>query len=164
MHFETVFDVAQAGYRHWWFPAIGLIFVAIGTLFVFFPRAMTMIFSFGFSRQPRRAFAWTSLGFSLVWTVAAFALTLGDYIVARNALISGQAGVIEGVVTDFRPMPYEGHADESFTVSGKRFSYSDYSVTAGFNNTRSHGGPIDNGVYVRITHRGNTILRLEIAR
>jgi hypothetical protein len=61
-------------------------------------------------------------------------------------------------------MPREGHADESFVVGGRRFSYSDYSVTPGFNNTRSHGGPIDNGVYVRITHRGNTILRLEIAR
>jgi hypothetical protein len=105
------------------------------------------------------------LGFSLIWMVAAFALTLRDYIVARDALISGQASVIEGLVTDFRSMPHAGgHAEESFAVSGQRFSYSDYSPTAGFNNTRSHGGPIDNGVHVRITHRGSTILRLEIAR
>jgi hypothetical protein len=74
------------------------------------------------------------------------------------------AGLHGGPVTDFRPMPREGHADESFVVGGRRFSYSDYSVTPGFSNTRSHGGPIDNGVYVRITHRDNTILRLEIAR
>jgi hypothetical protein len=29
MEFETVFDLAQAGYK-WWFPAYGLIFVGIG--------------------------------------------------------------------------------------------------------------------------------------
>jgi hypothetical protein len=164
MHFETVFDVAQAGYKNWWFPACGLILVAVGALLVFFPRVATIIFTFGLGRQPGRGFAWTYFIFSLVWTVATFALTLGDYIAARNALISGRANVVEGVVTDFRPMPYEGHARESFVVAGKEFSYSDFGVTAGFNNTRSHGGPIDKGVYVRVTHRGNTILRLEIAR
>jgi hypothetical protein len=70
----------------------------------------------------------------------------------------------EGVVTDFRSMPFKGHAVESFVVGGQRFSCSDYNVTAGFNNTRSHGGPIDKTLYVRITHRGNTILRLEVRR
>jgi hypothetical protein len=92
--------------------------------------------------------------------VAAFALTLEDYMAVANALAPGDVTVTEGVVTDFRTMPYEGHAQESFVVGGQRFSYADYSVTAGFNNTRSHGGPIDNVLYVRVTHRGNTILRL----
>jgi hypothetical protein len=59
-------------------------------------------------------------------------------------------------------MPYGGHADEKFTVNGATFSYSDYSVTAGFNNTKSHGGPIDEGKRVRVTHLGNIIVRLEV--
>jgi hypothetical protein len=84
--------------------------------------------------------------FGVVWTVVSFAATLGDYIDARTALATGKVTVIEGLVTDFRPMPYSGHANESFVVGGTRFSYSDYAVTAAFNNTRSHGGPIDNGV------------------
>jgi hypothetical protein len=102
--------------------------------------------------------------FGLVWSLAVLAATLSDYIALRQAVASGQVTITEGVVTDFRPLPYSGHANESFVVGGKRFSYSDYSATAGFNNTRSHGGPIESGIYVRITHRGNTILRLEIAR
>jgi len=53
---------------------------------------------------------------------------------------------------------------ESFTVGGRRFSYSDYEVTAGFNNTASHGGPIRAGLHVRVTYWGNLILRLEVAR
>jgi hypothetical protein len=164
MHFETVFDVAQAGYRHWWFPAGGLILVAVGAFFVFLPRHTAILFPSGLQGQWRRWFGWSYLIFSVVWTVVALVSTLGGYIDARRALASGKASVVEGVVTDFRPMPRAGHAHESFVVGGQRFFYSDYSVTAGFNNTRSHGGPIDNGVYVRITHRGNTILRLEIAR
>jgi hypothetical protein len=40
------------------------------------------------------------------------AVTPGDYIGARNALASEDVAVIEGIATDFRPMPYEGHANE----------------------------------------------------
>ncbi len=53
--------------------------------------------------------------------------------------------VVEGRITNFVPMPYEGHADENFAVSGVQFSYSDYGVSDAFNNTSSHGGPIKAG-------------------
>jgi len=61
-------------------------------------------------------------------------------------------------------MPYTGHQDETFTVNGVRFSYSDFGVTCGFNNSASHGGPIREGLQVRIHYVGNAILRLEVAR
>ncbi len=53
---------------------------------------------------------------------------------------------------------------ERFTVCGAAFSYSDYAVTAGFNNTSSHGGPIREGIWVRIAHLGNSIARVELAK
>jgi hypothetical protein len=61
-------------------------------------------------------------------------------------------------------MPYAGHAEESFSVSGVPFRYSDFQITDGFNNTSSHGGPIKSDSYVRICYdpSGNVILRLEI--
>jgi hypothetical protein len=65
-------------------------------------------------------------------------------------------------VRNFKPMPYAGHAEESFDVAGVPFRYSDYQVSVGFNNTASHGGPIREGLPVRISFVGNTILRLEI--
>ncbi len=61
-------------------------------------------------------------------------------------------------------MPVNGHKDESFIVDGQRFTYSDFVGTAGFNHTRSQGGPIHNGIHVRIHHVGNEIARWEIAR
>lgn len=36
-------------------------------------------------------------------------------------------------------MPYTGHDEETFDVKGVKFWCSDYIVTAGFNNTASHG-------------------------
>jgi hypothetical protein len=61
-------------------------------------------------------------------------------------------------------MPYAGHANEHFTVCGVPFSYSDYVVTEGFNRTSSHGGPMREGLWVRITYVGDIIARLEIAK
>jgi hypothetical protein len=164
MHFETAFDLVEVGYKSWWFPAFGLIFIPIGIAFLFVPGLSRFISWRLLPNRWRRVSDWLSLGFALIWTFGTFILTFTEYIAARDALTSGRYSVAEGQVVGFKPMPYEGHGRESFTVAGKRFSYSDFEVMPGFNNTHSHGGPIDNGVYVRVTYSGNTILRLEIAR
>lgn len=70
--------------------------------------------------------------------------------------------MVQGYVTNFRPMPYEGHQDECFSVQSETFCYSDYGITAGFNNSASHGGPIREGLPVRVSYVGNTIVRLEV--
>ena len=112
------------------------------------------------------------LGFAIFWTVVSFAGTYGDYRGAIAAMHNGSALVTEGKVEHFVPMRYTGHASESFTVAGVGFGYSDYQITAGFNNTTSHGGPIYEGLPVRIWYRdlgrkfggGNEILRLDVKR
>ena len=102
--------------------------------------------------------------FAVVWTVVSFAATYTEYHSTATALSVGRFAIVEGPVTDFVPMPYAGHSDESFVVGGRRFSYSDFVVTSGFHNAASHGGPIREGLYVRVTYLGNLILRLEIAQ
>src|SRR5262245_32044716 len=47
-------------------------------------------------------------------------------------------------------LPECGQAKESFVVNGRRFEYSDYTATAEFNHARSHGGPMREGIHVRI--------------
>jgi hypothetical protein len=156
MQYMTVFDVTQSGYRQWPFAAFGLIFVVVGAGLVFFRHQLR--------GRMHRFFPFAFLGFAVVWTLTAFVSTAGSYSRLASDLRAGRCEVTEGVVTTFHPMPYGGHQMESFVVSGRRFEYSDYVVTAGFNNTASHGGPIQQGVRVRIHHRGNDIARLEIAR
>lgn len=81
---------------------------------------------------------------------------------AAQALREGRVSIIEGRVEDFVPMPYGGHPEEQFTVSGVRFSYSDYVIQPCFNNTSSHGGPVRKGMWVRLSYRDNCILKIEV--
>jgi hypothetical protein len=90
--------------------------------------------------------------------------TFFDYWELRQALKSGDFKVVEGMVVDFVPMPYSGHAKERFSVNGRLYEYSDFAVSAGFNNTQSQGGPIREGLIVRIADVRGKIARLEIAR
>lgn len=76
---------------------------------------------------------------------------------------SGDFQVTAGVVRNMKPMPYEGHSQETFIVANVMFRYSDYDILrGGFRNTSSHGGPIREGLNVRIAHRDGRILKLEI--
>ena len=156
MEYELVFDVARGGYTNWPFAAGGILFVIIGIGLVFFRRSLPS--------NTSKFFPYLFLGFAVVWTLIAFFATTGGYSRLASALREGRCEVTEGVVSDFHPMPYGGHEMEWFVVNDKRFEYSDYVVTAGFNNTASHGGPMRKGLRVRIHYRGNDIARLEIAQ
>jgi hypothetical protein len=70
--------------------------------------------------------------------------------------------VIEGEVTSFQPMPRGGHGQECFSVESKSFCYSDNVLTPGFNQTTLYGGPMRQGIRVRVGYIENVILRLEI--
>ncbi len=157
--YQIVFDITEAGFRYWWFSASGLAVVVAGLMMVLWQRRLTHV---GASRA-RRAFAWFFLSFGVLWTLVTFTDTYGEYRRLIRAVEAREVAYVEGIVENFVPMPYGGHSSERFEVGGKRFEYSDYRVTAGFNNTRSHGGPIREGRRVRIGYVGNTIVRLEVA-
>ncbi|HKF49751.1 MAG TPA: hypothetical protein VKB38_20490 [Terracidiphilus sp.] len=152
--YRLVFDIAQQGYK-WWFPACGLGIIAIGFVF-------HQLGKLGILRRPGRLFPYFFFGFACFWTIVVFVSTGSEYRRIRSAYRDGHYKVVEGVVTNFQPMPYSGHQDECFTVELQTFCYSDYSVTPGFNNTASHGGPIYEGLPVRVAYVGNVIVRLEV--
>lgn len=158
--YDVVFDVATAGYRQWTFPAFGLIFIAIAVAFAIYELRRAPP---GARARSRILFAIAYGGFATVWTISAFWSTYADYLRLRRALDTGAYEVVEGAVTDLVPMPKAGHALEHFVVDGHRFAYSDFVVTAGFNTTTAYGGPIREGLRVRIADVGGEIARLEIA-
>ena len=79
----------------------------------------------------------------------------------------GDYQIVEGYVEDFHPMPQQGHDQESFTVEGVKFSYSDFVLQYGYHNARSRGGVITgNGQHLRIgytrySYLGNVIVYIE---
>jgi hypothetical protein len=164
MTFKTIFDASEQGYTTGWFAAYGLIFVAAGVLLVWRPAFVQPLLPAGLRSGERPIFVWLFLLFASLWTAGSFLVTYSRHQAAVSDLRAGRYSVVEGPVTDFVPMPFTGHALESFTVNGRRFSYSDFVVTSGFHNTASHGGPIREGLYVRISYSGNLILRLEAAQ
>lgn len=122
------------------------------------------------SRAAQRISGFFIIALSLVAGWALFRAVIVDYLHRKTQLKTGQYSVVEGPVEHFVPMPNQGHASESFDVQGVGFSYSTYEITSCFNHTTSHGGPIHEGLQVRIAYvptgrkyEPNCILRLEIA-
>ena len=107
---------------------------------------------------------------ALALFVAFGAFVVTQWLQARSALLTGRAQVVEGIVENYHPMPYQGHERERFTVQGVSFAYSDYTVSPGLNQTRSHGGPDLEGRHVRIHYLRMvgrpppTILKVEVRR
>ena len=92
----------------------------------------------------------------LYFLVGSFLFTFGTTIAAVQSyrdgpqrLAEGRALVVEGVVEGFQPMR-TGHDTEHFTVRGVRFSYSNFIYGQGFNQTTWAGGPMREGLRVRI--------------
>jgi len=108
---------------------------------------------------------------SILFVIGYFTLHSNDELIKLKGMyLNNNYEIVEGIVENFDPMPYGGHKLESFEVNGIKFSYSDYHSTAGytpvFSKTRSHGGPIYEGLYVKIYYihdenfNNNFIIRL----
>ncbi|MEL1251866.1 hypothetical protein [Aurantiacibacter gilvus] len=138
------------------FPIMGIL------LFVFAPKLPNLI-------SPRSMLARRVIaGFVVLFSVPlALIVTVSRYNDRSDwtaQLASGEADFVEGCLDWFHPMPRDGHESEIVAVDGRVFRYSDFNLTTPFNNTRSHGGPIESTSAVRIWHDGNAILRLEVRR
>jgi hypothetical protein len=106
----------------------------------------------------------------LVFVVSSLVLGVAGYDHVRQVRDdrateqSGNLGLVEGCLQGFHPMPVDGHDHERILVNGTSFSYSDFDEsTPGFNNTSSHGGPIQADSAVQIHYIGNTIVKLAVS-
>lgn len=161
MNYQTIFEATSEPYRNLTFLIPGLAVSAVGAVLVWRP---ALLERFGYKQRGWRVFSWLFFLFAVLWTLSAGFLLVSRDLAASQELARGNCSVIEGVVENFHPMPKSGHDTERFEVNGVHFSYSDYATSRGFNNTASHGGPISEGLQVRICHNSGDILRLEVAR
>lgn len=77
----------------------------------------------------------------------------------EGRLASGDVTVLSGRVNDYSSTNW---TSECFTVQSHRFCYKDGGGT-GFHQTALNGGPIREGLQVRVTSVGADIVRLEVA-
>lgn len=161
MSFRTVFDVSQQGFQTWHMIGIGLILTISGAFLVFRPEFMAFLLPTGPQGNIRAIFSKIFFGFALFWTACVSTITIVGYLRARYDLSHGYYSVVEGPVTQFEAGG--AHRMESFSVHGVRFTYVDGEETSGFHTSVAYGGPIREGVWVRVTYKANLILRLEVA-
>jgi hypothetical protein len=101
--------------------------------------------------------------FGTVWTIvwAFVVLCFVDNARARWALIerlnASDCQIIEGVVSDFRPLKWHEKGVESFVVADTIFEYSNADLS---NPGMKTQGLVTNGMNVRVFHVDGKILRL----
>ncbi len=154
--YVTVYQISKQS-TDWGFALAGGIPLLVGIILIFAKRKFKW-------EQPHWAMPIFACGFGILWLCVAGVSVVHESSNALTVYTRGEYQVVEGVVTNFHPMPYEGYQDECFSVQDKRFCYSDYMVTPGFHNATSHGGPIRSGLPVRIAYIGNMIVRLDIPK
>jgi hypothetical protein len=164
VNYRTVFDASASVGPNWLIMLVCAGLLLTGACLVVYRRQWPQFFFW-----PRTARGLAS-PFAFLYLAGAvlFSLTVGissilHYRQITAALQTGHYDIVEGRIANFVPAPYDGHQDESFCVELKCFQYSDYVVNEGFSRTRSHGGPMHEGLQVRITYLGNVIIRVEMA-
>jgi hypothetical protein len=162
MTYTTVFDAANEGYSTWWVPAIGFIFIGVGVVLVLAPRVVRILVPSGPIARYRKLVSWMFLAIALVWTLTIFGLTYGEYHKMTTALYDKSYAVVEGVVTKVARDTQD--SEESFTIEGRRFSYTDNVLKFDFEKTSLKAGSVKDGMRVRIAYLGPLILRLQVAR
>lgn len=153
MEYQTVFEMTWGAYP-WQLLILSNAGLIIG---------LTVLLS----RESRESVTWAWLGrlfttLSLAWTGWLLWALAGHFSTMR-ALELRQIQVTEGQVDNYTFEMHDGHGFEAFEVGGTRFHYSDFLATGGYNRPASQGGLIREGLRVRISHRGNTIAKLEVA-
>lgn len=155
MEYETIFDITKTG---------------IGVLWVVFPSVVWIglfiaLIRFKDRVSPRlpRCCVYAVSSFAVVSSVALCLNLAAEQYSLRERFRKGEYDTVEGIVEEFDPMPKGGHKNESFKVNGVKFEYSDFDISPGFHNAASHGGPIREGLFVRVSHIGDTIVKLEVA-
>lgn len=154
--YVTVYQISERS-TDWLFALAGVAPLIVGVVIIAGKRRFHW-------KRPHWLMPVFACGFGFLWLCTAGVSVLHEDFQAISAYRRGDYQIVEGKVTDFQPMPYEGHTDECFSVRDKRFCYSDYEIAPGFRNTASHGGPIHTGLQVRIAYSGDTILRLEVPK
>jgi hypothetical protein len=86
----------------------------------------------------------------ICWSIVAFAVTYPQHRSHTNAFRLGSYSSVEGVVEEFVPMPINGHGSERFRIGTRLFTYEQGNITTCFHGTQPGGGPIREGVRLRV--------------
>ena len=154
--YHTVFEISRTGSGMLEFFVVPLFFLALGVGLV---RGWVQFQA----RRPSKLIGYFFIFFSLIMETLVIWNSTRVNADLEGALRKGHYQIVEGRVENLEPMNDWRNKHESFTVRGLRFRYSDFIVDQCFNHSSTHGGPIRDGLFVRVSYLDRCILRLEVA-
>lgn len=159
MEYITVYDAAYSIFDGWWVPAITIIASIIFWKTSQFLYDILPIFLISYLK-------------AMVYFLVLLTLLSGTgfiYTNMKTALASARktCNLEEGKIEDF----VASLSGDKFRVNNTKFKYSSNSITGGFNHPSKEGGPISEGLQVRLCYIGDRfsggkpilIVRLEVA-
>jgi len=163
MQFDLIYDIRAEGCRDGFLAVYGIALMLVCAVAWMRNRRLRGLHppTAGWPEPP----GWPRWGFAFfgVYTLVAFTATWAQYWNLRRDISEGRAESLEGNVTAFQPAPTYKET-ESFRVGDQEFSYMRLETSQGFHTLAADGGPIRDGLHVRMLYVGNHILRLEVAR
>jgi hypothetical protein len=160
MTYHTVFDITHVGLKNWYGTLFFLAFLVIWIL------VMRPIGGQPFwSKRPGafRVFVTISSGFIALLAILDCFFTHLHHNNLRREFEEGRFSLVDGVVSEFSPETL-GRKRERFCVRGHCFTYSQSLSIPGFNDSNEGGGPIREGLPVRVSYVGEQIVKLEVGR
>ena len=149
--YQTIFELGYSSFP-WASVARPVVFVAIELLLAWLFRKKMFYFIFG-------GFVASMASIMLLTSMV---VLVPHFVECHSAYVSGKSIVVDGVVENFHPAPAIGPAAESFTVRGILFSYNKLDYSPCFHNAPLRGGPIRDGLHVRIHYNDECIQRVEL--
>jgi hypothetical protein len=161
--FDVLFDVRTAEFSSW--IAFGPMVVLVAALVVELIRRRAELRTiFRVPTNPRMA---VYLLAAVVLASMAGGLFRG-YAEEQNEFVrvldANQARTVEGVILNYTPQQWTGRPLEKFRVDTSLFSFDGFGASPAYHQRLRSGGPLREGMRVRVfEHRGN-ILRIEVVR
>ena len=158
--YNVVFDVAEQGYRTWKLALLPALAVAAITLPWFVSAQRHDVTDS--ERRNARAIVRTMVTIFVSFSVYLLIHSWSEYEEFVQRLRSGDFRTLSGPITDFQPGGVSGNRIEHFRVDDVAFDYGTAELTSAFHRTAGNGGPMREGLQVRLAVTGNKILRVEI--
>lgn len=155
--YRVVYDLASETY-HVWPPVYLFMFLFLPLMFVIDVIRNVLA---GRPAFTRKFLVWKLLFAAafILWQINWIRMDRAGWERSRREYLAGEYEVVEGAVTNFEPETRGSF--ESFSVNGHRYTYS--SRMWGFHQSNMIGGPMREGLHVRIRDMGGRIAKLEIA-
>ncbi|GGI82568.1 hypothetical protein [Shewanella gelidii] len=156
MVFYTVFELIPYTFIDYALMPILLMYLFLVLLGIIFKKKLV-----GMAKKVRESFLFS---YTLVGMAVLFLVLECSYYSDHHELLAdyknGRFQVIEGRVTDFQTDTHK----ESFFVAGAFFEYEQFLIAPFFHTVSAEGGPIKEGLKVRLSHVEGKIVKLEIAQ